>query len=257
MRTNTLIRVLVSVIIISFVVFYVARVIQENFLLSKYISKIEKSQSIEYPYTDKDILALRDFIYYDIDFTCGTIATARPQIGWTVRQILKKRQGLCGEGSRLIYHILRKNNVPSRRLYLHGNNTLHVIIEYRDNEGSWVLLETINGPGEEFLQKLDEDNITIDSLFNFGPYRYHVTPKPFAAQFGYNNFSYYPLNGLLNNSRFKTEVYVHRPMNSYLNYLSETHEVFLIKFLLVLLLLVNIDLIVRLIRQAFYKLTSK
>ena len=257
MRINTLIRILVSILFVSFIVFYIVRVLQERSILSKYIAEIEHSQSISYPYTDKDILAVRDYIYNDIDFRCGTIAPSRPQIGWTVRQILKKRQGLCGEGSRLIYHILRKNNIPTRRIYLHGNATLHVIIEYESENGEWVLLETINGPGEEFMQKLDQDMITLDSLFNFGPYRYHVTPKPFASKFGYNNFSYYPLNGLLNNSKFKTEVYVHRPMHSYLNYLSEAHEVFLIKFFFALLMLVNIDLIVVKTRKAIKTLLSK
>lgn len=225
--------------------FFLYHIVEERILLTNYIDQIENEIGIKKPYCSEEIIFLRNFILNDINYTDSQIAPSRPKIGWTVREILKKKQGLCGEGSRLLFHILKRSGIESRRIYLHGNNTLHVIIEYLTDNDEWVLLDTINGPGVKFSTALDKSNSTIKSLFEVGPYRYHVSPTPFTAQFGYKNYSYMPFNGLFNNRFFKTEIYVHRPAPNIVNYFHETHEVFLFLLMAGVLVIINIKSIVK------------
>lgn len=246
-------RILINILVVGILTFLIIRVVEERILLNRFILDVEEVKNISKPYSSYDIITIRDYILSDINFASSEIASSRPKIGWTVRKILKNRQGLCGEGSRLLFHVLRADGIESRRIYLHGNNTLHVILEYQNKAGQWQLLETINGPGEGFRKKLDTRIMTVDSLFNFGPYRYHVTPNIFAESYNYQNFSYLPLNGIFNNSFFRTEVYVHKPMPGLINYLLETHEFFLVIFLASILLLTNTKQIIILIKGLLSK----
>ncbi len=96
---------------------------------------------------------------------------------------------------------------------------------------------------------MDNNMMSVDSLFNFGPYRYHVTPTEFAEKYGYLNFSYLPLNGVFNNAVFKTEIFVHKPMPGLINYFLERHEIFLTIIFLIVLLLANAKQMVLLIKR--------
>lgn len=246
-------RFIANIILVGIILFLGIRIIEERVLLKRYIEQLEQKQNISKPYSSNDIIEIRDYILSDIDFKSGDIAPSRPKIGWTVRKIIKKRQGLCGEGSRLLFHILKCDDIKSRRIYLHGNNTLHVIIEYLNSSGDWQLLETINGPGKNFRNRMDNNLMSVDSLFNFGPYRFHVTPTDFAKKYDYLNFSYLPLNGIFNNAALKTEVYVHRPMPAFINYFLERHEFFLAIIFMIAVFIINAKQITLLIKRFINK----
>ncbi|MFW5793364.1 MAG: transglutaminase domain-containing protein [Bacteroidota bacterium] len=139
MKLREKLKIVASVLLAGIVLFLGIRVIEERILLKRYIEEVEQAKNISQPYSSNDIFKIRDYILSDIDFKSSDIAPSRPKIGWTVRTILKKRQGLCGEGSRLLFHILRHDKIKSRRIYLHGNSTLHVAIEYYDQSDEWVL----------------------------------------------------------------------------------------------------------------------
>ena len=228
----------INIGIICFLILLFLHLFQERILLKRYVNKIENELQISKPYNTEDIILIRDFINDKITHMRPDLVERRPQVGWTVRKILIYQQGLCGEGTRLLYHILRQGGVKSRRFYLHGNQCMHVILEYMNSDQNWILLESINGPGEEFRATLN-NYFFLDSLFNFGPYRYHVTPNHFLENYCYKNFSYLPLNGMLNNKFFKTEIYVHRPAPSIINFFMETHELFLFLFFTAFLVLYN------------------
>jgi len=251
---HLILKMVINIIIIFFIILLFLHLVQERILLSRYIQEIENEIPITKPYDSEDIILVKDFVYNDIDHMSPELVRKRPQVGWTVRKILIQKQGLCGEGTRLLFHILRQGGIESRRLYLHGNQCLHVILEYKNGNKKWVLLETINGPGEEFRNVLD-GNFTIDSLFNFGPYRYHVTPNHFMQNYCYRNFSYLPFNGMLNNKVFKTEIYVHRPAPSIINFLSEKHELFLFILFLTSFVIYNFKVIVSFANKAFIKIS--
>jgi len=220
--------------------------------LNEYLKRTEALLHLSSNYKNQEIIAIRNHILNDIDFTSPHVAKARPKIGWSVKEIIKKREGLCGEGARLLFHILTKRGINSRRVYLHGNTTLHVILECKINN-KWVLLETINGPGDDFKDHLDSLSVGINNLFSFGPYRYYVVPTEFTKKFGFNNFSYLPLNGLFNNSLLKTEIYVHRPLPYIINYLLESPELAKAFFGFVLLFLLNVKMLMSKIRgHSFY-----
>lgn len=233
-----ILKIVINTITILLLIVLLSHIIHERILLNRYIRNLEDKIQVAKPYDSDDIILIRDFVNEDIERMPPELVQKRPQAGLTVRKILIRRQGLCGEGTRLLYHILRSGGVKSRRLYLHGNQCLHVLLEYKARDHKWYLLETINGPGEEFRNALN-NNFTIDSLFNFGPYRYHVTPNQFLKNYCYQNFSYLPLNGMLNNKFFRMEVYVHRPLPSIINYFQEKHELFIFLLFLTFLILYN------------------
>lgn len=247
-----ILKIAVNIVIICFLILLFHHFVHEQILLKRYIKKIETETQISKPYHTEDIILIRDFVNDNITHMQSDLVEQRPQIGWTVRKILINQQGLCGEGTRLLFHILRQGGVKSRRFYLHGNQCLHVILEYKNSNENWVLLEAINGPGEEWRTALN-NSFTVDSLFNFGPYRYHVTPKKFLENYCYRNFSYSPLNGMLNNKFFKTEIYVHRPAPSIINFLMETHELFLFLFFTAFLVFYNFKVIFKFFNNVFIK----
>ena len=238
MKVKTILSVILSAIIIVFIIKY----IHDRIILSSYINTIIDSTELDDNYSYNDLLKIRDFIERDIDHDSREISLERPKIGWSIGKIINRRQGLCGEGTRLLYHIYNKLGFNSRRVYLHGNTKVHVLLEVKiDN--MWVLIESINGPGKYFTEYLDISAKSISDYFLYGPWRYHVTPKEFMYEYGYYNYSYLPLNGLLNNKYTFTEVYVHRPMPAGINYILETPYLLYLTFLLGVLLLININYI--------------
>ena len=223
---------IINIAIILILAVLLTRLIEERVILNKYVKILEQTIGVTKPFSDGDIIKIRDYIYNDVEHMQIEHVKTRPKVGWRVARIIKKREGLCGEGTRLLYHIYRKGGVESRRLYFHGNKYMHVLLEVKKSDKMWYLLETINGPDDDFKEMLSAD-YKIEELFSFGPYRYHVVPGHFFDNYNYYNFSYLPLNGAFNNKVFKTEIFVHQPVPKIINLLLETHDLFL--FLLFIL----------------------
>jgi hypothetical protein len=233
-------RLFSSYLILIFLILISVNIVIENRLLNNYIKEIEHKTHVNKPYSDEEILIIRDYIIKDIDCQSPSIAICRPKIGWSVKEIILRKQGLCGEGSRLLYNILAKSKIESRRIYLHGSRCLHIILEYRNSKNKWILLETINGNSEYFKKVIDSNTYTIDSLFTFGPYRYHVSPRSLALLNGFSNYSYFPTNGIFNNGVFLSEVYIHKAPSSFVSLIFERTHLFIIFILIIILLCINI-----------------
>lgn len=252
MKRNNLkfIKIIFNVIIIFMIFYFSIRHLIGYIMLNKYLSDIEKIYNISKPYDKEEVITLVKHYQKNINCKDPTIAINRPKIGWTLYTILKRKQGLCGEGARLLFHSLALSGIQSRRIYMHGNNGLHVILEFKNNN-KWLIMETINGFGEDFNRKVFETDITLDSLFSIGPYRFHYTPKNYIYNYGINNFSYLPLNGVLNNKTFKTEIYVHKPLPFFVNYILESPDLLYVIILLIILLIINLKVLIIYVKIRF------
>jgi len=232
-------RNIANLTIVIFLFYFIALYIQERVFLNMYISKIEKEIHINQSINYENILAIRNYLIQNLDFTSPEIAKKRSRIGWSITDIISKRQGLCGEGSRLLFFILRHYGIDSRRVYLHGPNNLHVILELKlDN--SWRSLETINGPSKMFKDTLDIYRKPITFFFPFSTYRFHIIPSHIMVQNGFANYSYFPFNGLFNSSLFRSEVYIHKPMPFFLTYVSESPPLMYMSCLILFLIILNL-----------------
>ena len=113
------------------------------------------------------------------------------------------------------------------------------------------------------LAKLDEiihglrtgDNVVwqiedIEDYFDFGPFRYHVTPRRKIHVYNFYNFSYLPFNGILNNRLFKTEIYFHKPVAKFINFLLETPNLMYLVFWIFLLFIMSIKPILKWMKKS-------
>ena len=248
MSYKKLLIILCRVIILIFILINVYHLIQDRVNLGIYLNTIEDRIGIKPPLSYENILDIRNFVLNDID-SSSINTKKRPKIGWTLRKIIKNKKGLCGEGARLLFHILNYYNLDSRRVYLHGNDTLHVVLEV-GMDGKWFLLDTINSPGENFRNMLDEQKGPIEEYFDFGPFRYHVTPRDKIQVYKFVNFSYLPFNGILNNRIFKTEMYIHKPVPKCINLLLETPNLIYLLFWIILLFIMSIKPILRWMKKS-------
>lgn len=242
-----IINIFLLLIIISQFINFVYDEIKLNNYINDNFSTYKSKGKLEY----EDILDVRNFILYDIDYNSPSIQFERPKIGWSVGTIIRKKQGLCGEGARLLYHIYKKFGIDSRRVIIYNNHIFHVILEVK-YEDKWILMESIkNYEGEYFKNLLDSAKSPILYFFKIGPKGYSIIPDSSNKRWGYTNFSYLPLNGIFNNFYTKTEIYVHQPLCPLINYILESPPLFYLIILSLIMLLVNFRKIINTFRILF------
>lgn len=250
-KISVIINIGLLILLIYQFILYIYDEVKLNEYINVNFSQYKTLDKLEY----KDILDIRNFISNDIDYNSPSIQFERPKIGWSIGEIIKRKQGLCGEGARLLFHIYKKFGIESRRVYIYNNILFHVILEVKSNN-KWILIETINNyEGERFKVFLDSANTSILSFFKIGPKEFHITPDSSIKNWGYTNFSYLPLNGMFNNSFTKTEIYVHQPLCSIINYILESPPLFYIIIISFIMLMFNIRKIINTFRNIFIKRT--
>lgn len=248
-KLSVIINIGLLILLIYQFILYIYDEVKLNEYINVNLSQYKTLDKLEY----KDILDIRNFISNDIDYNSPSIQFERPKIGWSIGEIIKRKQGLCGEGARLLFHIYRKFGIESRIIYLYTLYFTHVVLEINFNN-EWILLETINSYESDYLKDfLDNSRANILSYFKIGPKQYHISPDSAIATFSYTNFSYLPLNALFNNFYTKTEIYVHQPLCSIINYILESPPLFYIIIISFIMLMFNIQKIINTFRNLFKK----
>ena len=199
---------LISVIYFSFLY------VQDKHYVKGYIKYLNENSIIngEMSSYEKSI-GIRDFILRSINTDLRTCKffdySRRPLWGYRVSDILKSREGQCGEGTRLLINILSALDIPSRRVYLYNYTMNHALVEIFDGK-YWILLDSINSP-PNFREYTIFEKRRIEDYFNTNKRNWTV-PKEKMAAFGFYNYSYFNWNKLSSNKFLKTEIYMHKPL---------------------------------------------
>lgn len=221
--------------IISFFIFlfFSVKTIQDAIALRIYIEQHEPLPDdlnpVEIGYV------VRKWIVEDInsrgDFKLFNIHN-RPLKGYSISSILKYREGQCGEGTKLMYHILKHFGVNSRRIYIFSDNTMHSMLEVKDGS-SYYLLDTINSP----IGDIPAYTRIID-IFALSSNSYQII-KNKKSFYRMKQYSYLSLNKFL--EKWKIAVFIYDPLPPLLNdfLLTDYKYESILMCLITILLIVN------------------
>jgi hypothetical protein len=157
-------------------------------------------------------VSVRDFIHEDIECDYASCLffrlSSRPFWGYRVSEIIEHREGQCVEATRLMINIFASLGIPSRKIYLFGEN-MHCVMEIFDGS-NYVLLDTINSPAglREYSTELRKGIRGYFIIMANGV----VKPNAMMAGFGYTNYGYFNWNKIFNNRLLGCEVYMHEPV---------------------------------------------
>lgn len=218
--------------------------VKDQYALSIFIKHLRSELIIDEDkeITIEELYSMQDYLINVINTRSEGFQNKRPIYGYNINYILKTKTGNCGEGTRLIMNILMRFGIPTRRVYLHGPSELHVVPEVKLSE-KWMIIESINGPGEDFKSLLRKLELSVSSYFSTGNYRFHYIPKHEIGSYGFRNFSYWPLNALVNNRLFLTELYIHKPPSQITEYVLENPPLIIVFSSCMLLIIFNIILL--------------
>ncbi len=101
----------------------------------------------------------------------------------TVHEILRYREGHCGEGAKLLHRLLRVIGVDSRLVLLQFPRGHHAMLEILV-DGDWVLLDTIRSPLGPFPEGLRLGDVFVP------PQNRYASVSNRREFFSCNNYSY-------------------------------------------------------------------
>lgn len=184
-------------------------VLRDSIALNTYIEGFESDLDDNDSYSTAH--QVQQFVAHDLDcrapFEMFNIMK-RPFKGYDLYSILKFREGQCGEGVKLIFRILKKFDIESRRIYLFGEKSMHALLEIQI-ENEWYLLDTINSPLGDI-----PDSTSIDEIFTFQNARFNIITNE-EDFFGKIQYSYLSVNRLIR--RWKVAVFVYKPLPCIVN----------------------------------------
>lgn len=167
--------------------------------------------------------------------------------GYRVSDIINnKTAGECGEVTRLLLNVLKRMDIPARRVTFYLNNDfVHALLEVKIN-GRWLMVDTSNGPAglKEFITNnpasindhFQSKGISKNNSFN-------VSEE--LQEFGITHFTYFfNLNSILY-KLLGFHLYIVKPLPTWIYYIIENPPLLAAWFSLVILLAITLLTILR------------